>query len=80
MQRLKDEGFDPAKPNFSNTASPNVNVAKPKPQAQEIQMTKPGVDRKISIAELSSSQAKEEAWFVVRGEVSSHGQHESGLD
>jgi nitrate reductase (NAD(P)H) len=69
MQRLKDEGLDPAKPNFStDPATPStskVEISKP----AETVMTKQGVDRKITVAELESSEAKEQAWFVVRGEV-----------
>ncbi|KIM37539.1 hypothetical protein M413DRAFT_13248 [Hebeloma cylindrosporum] len=69
MQRLKDEGLDPAKPNFSadsaKPSTPKKELSKP----AEIIMTKEGVDRKISIEELASPVAKEQAWFVVRGEV-----------
>lgn len=72
MQRLKDQGLDPTKPEFLAITSSSSSANPGKAQAQEIQMTKPGVDRKISIAELNSAQAKEEAWFVVQGEVSSH--------
>jgi nitrate reductase (NAD(P)H) len=69
MQRLKDEGLDPSKADFSvKASSPNRNM---QPEVLEIQMTKPGVNRKISIAELKSPEAKENAWFVVRGEVRS---------
>jgi nitrate reductase (NAD(P)H) len=69
MQRLKDEGLNPAKPNFStdpaSRSTSKVEISKP----AETVMTKQGVDRKITIAELEASEAKEQAWFVVRGEV-----------
>ncbi|KDR71730.1 hypothetical protein GALMADRAFT_74808, partial [Galerina marginata CBS 339.88] len=70
MQRLKDEGLDPSKPNFSfglnGSTKPDVVRVSP---SSEVPMTKPGIARKISAAELASMEAKEEAWFVVRGEV-----------
>ncbi|KIM36955.1 hypothetical protein M413DRAFT_448857 [Hebeloma cylindrosporum] len=47
------------------TSTSKIEISKP----AETVMTKQGVDRKITIAELESSEAKEEAWFVVRGEV-----------
>jgi hypothetical protein len=68
MQKLKDDGFDPSKPNFSTPFSPGP-IAKMAVQ-EEIRMTKPGLNRKISPAELQSPEAKKAAWFVVRGEVS----------
>jgi len=69
MQRLKDEGLDPTKPNFS-TDPASLSTSKVEiPKQAETVMTKQGVDRKISIVELESSEAKEQAWFVVRGEV-----------
>ncbi|KAJ3562976.1 hypothetical protein NP233_g9237 [Leucocoprinus birnbaumii] len=52
MQRLKDEGLDPSKPDFKVDPT-STSVVK--------------ID--ISVAELQSAQAKEEAWFVVKGEV-----------
>ncbi|KAF9480637.1 nitrate reductase [Pholiota conissans] len=69
MQRLKDDGLDPSKPDFSlkstGSAKTNVSVA----ASSEVVMTNPSIMRKISAAELDSMEAKEEAWFVVRGEV-----------
>ncbi|KXN90611.1 Nitrate reductase [NADPH], partial [Leucoagaricus sp. SymC.cos] len=69
MQRLKDEGLDPAKPDFSASASPTIPAARTLVKVDEVQMIRPDVNRKISIAELESAEAKEDAWFVVRGEV-----------
>ncbi|KDR71724.1 hypothetical protein GALMADRAFT_229269 [Galerina marginata CBS 339.88] len=70
MQRLKDEGLDPSKPDFSfgSVGATKTDVVRAAPSS-EIVMTKPGIARKISAAELASTEAKEEAWFVVRGEV-----------
>lgn len=69
MQRLKDEGLDPAKPNFSTDSAPPSTSKVEIPKPAETVMTKHGVNRKITITELESIEAKEQAWFVVRGEV-----------
>lgn len=72
MQRLKDEGIDPSNPDFlfDPTASTKPDdVRKVAVLPTEILMTKPGIARKIGAAELASTEAKDEAWFVVRGEV-----------
>jgi nitrate reductase (NAD(P)H) len=69
MQRLKDEGLDPTKPIFSTDSTTRSTSKAAISKPAETVMTKPGVDRKITVAELESSEAKEQAWFVVRGEV-----------
>jgi len=69
MQRLKDEGLDPTRPNFSTDSTAKSSSKAEIPKPAETVMTKPGVDRKITPAELESEEAKEQAWFVVRGEV-----------
>jgi len=68
MQRLKNEGLDPSKPDFS-TNTPSRSVQKLETRASEVQMTKPGINRKISAEELQSVWARKEAWFIVKGEV-----------
>ncbi|GAA5999899.1 hypothetical protein JCM10207_005962 [Rhodosporidiobolus poonsookiae] len=68
MQRLKDEGQDPTRPVFGKVAGDEV-VQPVKPKAQAVVMTKPGVDRKITKAELEAHNKEEEPWFVVHGEV-----------
>ncbi|PPQ70964.1 hypothetical protein CVT25_012099 [Psilocybe cyanescens] len=70
MQRLKDEGLDPSKPDFSSHSrrpdTANSIHAKP---PDKISMIRPDITKKIGQAELESDKAKEEAWFVVCGEV-----------
>jgi len=69
MQRLKEEGLDPTRPNFSTDSTARSTSKAKVPKPTETVMTKQGVDRKITPAELESAEAKEQAWFVVRGEV-----------
>lgn len=72
MQRFKDEGVDPSKPIFSN--EPLVkNLMKEEPDV-EISMSKPEVNRMISLDDLRAHNQAHEPWFVVRGEVS-HQKH-----
>jgi nitrate reductase (NAD(P)H) len=66
MQRLKDKELDPSKPHLSDV-QPISSYSKK--AANEISMTKPDVVRKIRVEELKSPKARENAWFVVRGEV-----------
>ncbi|KAH9478951.1 Nitrate reductase [NADPH] [Psilocybe cubensis] len=70
IQRLKDAGLDPTKPDFSSpsNSSSSPDAVKINPPDQ-IRMTNPSTTRKISQSELESDEAKREAWFVVRGEV-----------
>lgn len=63
MQRLKDRELDP---HFSDV---QLTSSYPKKAANEISMTKPDVVRKIRAEELESPEARENAWFVVRGEI-----------
>ncbi|GAA5833257.1 hypothetical protein JCM9279_001469 [Rhodotorula babjevae] len=75
MQRLKDEGLDPAAPTFSTlsikveqgaaVAVPAAAAAHEPPSV----MVKPGVDRKITLAELKAHNTESEPWFVVEGQV-----------
>lgn len=69
MQRLKDQGQDPAYPGFcsSSQAASMVSVA-PVPPAT-VGMVKPGVDRKITMKELAAHATSEDPWFVIQGEV-----------
>jgi len=68
MQRLKDQGLDPTNPLFSDaTPKPTGLVAPP----QTIVMTKPDINRKISMEELAAHSTAENPWFVLHGEVSS---------
>ncbi|KAF8805919.1 nitrate reductase [Phlegmacium glaucopus] len=66
MQRLKDKEQDPSKPQFSDVALRSYPNKRP---VKEVPMTKPHVIRKITVEDLKSLEAKENAWFVVRGEV-----------
>ncbi|KAG2006713.1 acyl-CoA dehydrogenase [Coprinopsis cinerea AmutBmut pab1-1] len=69
MQRLKDAGQDPSKPEFNPKRSASSVVAKPAEPVEEVKMTKPGVTRKITLEELAAHAHDETPWFVVRGEV-----------
>ncbi|KPV75001.1 uncharacterized protein RHOBADRAFT_36993 [Rhodotorula graminis WP1] len=71
MQRLKDDGLDPAEPTFTEKSSssqhePVARVVALKPPSV---MIKPGVDRKITLAELKAHNTDSEPWFVVEGQV-----------
>jgi nitrate reductase (NAD(P)H) len=71
MERLKNSGQDPTRPRFGDDGkrpqAPATTLANTDNVA-ETPMTKPGVDRKITLEELEA-QDKEHPWFVVRGEV-----------
>jgi nitrate reductase (NAD(P)H) len=64
---MKATGQDVTRPRFSDKepAPPSLQNTTIVP---ETVMTKPGVTRKITMAELDA-QDKESPWFVVRGEV-----------
>jgi len=70
MQRIKDQGLDPAKPAFSNESS-----FSPQPETDtmarpvDIVLTNPDVNRKVTAEELEAHAKEGEAWFVVQGEV-----------
>jgi nitrate reductase (NAD(P)H) len=68
MQRMKDQGLDPAKPIFTKTG-PTQNPIEAKIPQTEIIMTKPGTNRQITPEELSRHRSAEQPWFVVNGEV-----------
>jgi nitrate reductase (NAD(P)H) len=69
MQRLKDQGRDPAKPIFGVSGS-NETVRDDDLVVQEVvSMTKPGVTRRITKEELAEHTNAENPWFVVKGEV-----------
>lgn len=73
MERMKEVGDDILKPIF--TDAPQAEDVEIKAQAKEkakkvaVVMTKAGVDRKISMAELQEHNKEAEPWFVVKGEV-----------
>jgi len=69
MQRMKDAGEDPLKPTFSSVkvSSSSTDKAEQPPKG-DVFMTKSGIDRKITVAELRA-QDKSKPWFVVKGEV-----------
>lgn len=74
MERMKEAGIDPLKPVFkkSSTAAPDVDKALEQTIAKKPQlvMTKAGVNRKITMEEVRTQGATEEApWFIVHGEV-----------
>ncbi|KAF8649084.1 hypothetical protein AX16_006031 [Volvariella volvacea WC 439] len=68
MQRLKDQGQDPAAPEFSMSGT-NVKPGQPAPPPMTISMTRPNVHRKISMKAFGSHTKPENPWFVMQGEV-----------
>jgi nitrate reductase (NAD(P)H) len=74
MERMKEEGLDPLNPVFKSSSAPDQDIDRAlerivnkKPQ---VVMTKAGVDRRITMAEVRAQGATEEApWFIVHGEV-----------
>jgi hypothetical protein len=66
MQRMRDQGLDPAKPIFTKTG-PAQNPIEPK--MSQVIMTKPGVNRHITPEELARHCSAEQPWFVVNREV-----------
>ncbi|KAG6809936.1 hypothetical protein H0H92_014018 [Tricholoma furcatifolium] len=72
MLRLKDSGKDPSKPNFSVAnapSTPETDIPLPAKAQIIIPMTRPDVNRKITVEELRSHANTENPWFVVAGEV-----------
>ena len=72
MQRLKDEGLDPATPdNWTNASTPNKenDIRADIRSSKEVLMTRPGISRRITTSDMASVLAREQAWFVVQGEV-----------
>ncbi|GAA6003716.1 uncharacterized protein JCM10292_000700 [Rhodotorula paludigena] len=70
MERLKESGLDPLKPSFAEPAPGEAIVEAPPVVAKpKVVMTKPGVTRKITMAEVEAHNKEDEPWFVVHGEV-----------
>lgn len=69
MERMLDNGEDILKPVFDVSKLNKNAEAKPKPKKKEVVMTKEGVNRKITLAELKAHNKEEEPWFVVNGQV-----------
>ncbi|GAA5984122.1 hypothetical protein JCM10908_006059 [Rhodotorula pacifica] len=72
MERIKENGQNPANPSFLVLApeDDDDNETAPKPVVKPaVIMTKPGVDRRITMDELRAHNKESEPWFVVHGEV-----------
>jgi len=70
MQRIKDEGQNPSKPNLSQGTSPQDLSAEPSVSGNSpVSMTNPAVKRSITLQELQAHHTKENPWFAVDGEV-----------
>jgi nitrate reductase (NAD(P)H) len=69
MQRIKDESRDPTQPRFGDPAPAAPLKDASAEKASDVVMTKPGVNRKITKAELAEHTGPENPWFVVQGEV-----------
>lgn len=70
MQRIKEDGQDPSKPNLSKHTSPSdLSVSNARSSTPPVPMTNPAVKRKITLEELQAHNTKERPWFVVDGEV-----------
>ncbi|KIJ61879.1 hypothetical protein HYDPIDRAFT_95803 [Hydnomerulius pinastri MD-312] len=67
MERMKLAGEDVTRPTFGASES-TAKSNPPKPMVEEIPLTKPGVNRKITAEELKN-QDRQKPWFVVNGEV-----------
>jgi nitrate reductase (NAD(P)H) len=69
-QRLKAAGQDVLSPHFSTAAVKSTEASNDAAAVEDIMppMTKPGVTRQITMAELEA-QDKTMPWFVVNGEV-----------
>jgi nitrate reductase (NAD(P)H) len=73
MQRIKDEGQNPSKPNLRQGASAQQDPSIPsnKLGTSPVSMINPAVKRSITSEELQAHSAKENPWFAVDGEVRS---------
>jgi nitrate reductase (NAD(P)H) len=87
VQRLKQTGLDPLNPIFQPKTTDRAAVAGVSTHTipEEIALTKPGITRVITQAELEASKEDpKSAWFVVRGEVYDGtgflGEHPGGAD
>ena len=68
MQRLKDQGLNPATPESSASAT-NTTPTDLVPSLSTITMTRADINRKITAEELASHATPENGWFVIQGEV-----------
>lgn len=72
MQRVKDAGGVLTNGNWGENTGGEEEAAQtgaaPEP-VKEISLTKPGVDRIISLEELKAHEGETEPWFVVNGQV-----------
>ncbi|GAA5880530.1 hypothetical protein JCM8547_002039 [Rhodosporidiobolus lusitaniae] len=71
MQRLKDDGLNPAMPSFvKRSEEDELIIAQAKEAAaakkKKMVMTKPGITRNITKAELEAHNTEAEPWFVCR--------------
>jgi len=64
---MKAANEDITKPVFSELGK-DLAPRAPKPQSDDICLTKPGINRKITLEELKA-QDRQQPWFVVNGEV-----------
>ena len=69
MQRLKDQGLNPAIPE-ANMSVANTAPTGIVPAPLKITMTRADVSRKITAEELATHATPENAWFVIQGEAS----------
>ncbi|KAG1736106.1 uncharacterized protein EDB91DRAFT_1142870 [Suillus paluster] len=67
MERMKAAGEDLTKPIFSENGQ-DLAPRAPKPQSDEVCLTKPGINRKITPEEFKA-QDRQKPWFVVNDEV-----------
>ncbi|KAK7682149.1 hypothetical protein QCA50_014736 [Cerrena zonata] len=68
MERLKASGLNPLHPDFQPATSKPEVPQVPTQLPTKITATKPGIDRKITVAEFWA-QDKSKPWFIVNGEV-----------
>jgi nitrate reductase (NAD(P)H) len=66
-QRMNAAGEDITKPVFSEKGK-DLAPRVPKPQSDDVCLTKPSINRKITQEELKA-QNRQQPWFVVNGEV-----------
>ncbi|KAG2142479.1 hypothetical protein DEU56DRAFT_972043 [Suillus clintonianus] len=67
MERMKAAGEDIIKPVFGERGQ-DLAPRAPKHQSDEVSLTKPGINRKITPEEFKT-QDRKQPWFVVNGEV-----------
>ncbi|KAG6916078.1 hypothetical protein DXG01_008552 [Tephrocybe rancida] len=70
MPRLKDQGKDPSNPVFSTSLPDSTETTNTTPVLpQAVPLTRPEVDRKITLEEFRAHANSESPWFVVAGQV-----------